>query len=94
MDMRPVRVLAPDVPVERWRLLGKARLARISAAHSRPIRPGGPVDADCLPALMRVTTAVLELGQRAAAGDPAAAAELDALARALSHVPGWLNVSE
>ena len=43
--------------------------------HSRRIRPGGPVDADCLPALMRLTTRVLILAERVAAGDEQAARE-------------------
>lgn len=44
------------------------------------------MDAACLPALtmLRVTTAVLNLQERAAAGDLAALAELDALARLLA----------
>lgn len=38
---------------------------------------------DCLPALLRVTTAVLELTERVAAGDLKAAAEVEALAALL-----------
>ena len=43
------------------------------------------MDAACLPELMRVTTAVLELAERAQAGDVSAEAELRALARLLAE---------
>jgi hypothetical protein len=43
------------------------------------------VDSSCLPALLRVTTAVMELGQRAQAGDLAAQAEIEALAALLER---------
>lgn len=42
------------------------------------------MDASCLPALIRVTTAVLELGQRVAAGDEDAARQLSVLATMLA----------
>lgn len=48
------------------------------------------MDSLCPPALtlLRVTTAVLELTQRAAAGDLAAMAEVDALAELLAERRG------
>lgn len=42
-----------------------------------------PVDAACLPALLRVTTAVLALHDRVLAGDLSARAEVEALAALL-----------
>jgi hypothetical protein len=42
--------------------------------------------APVLPALLRVTTAVLALSERAAAGDTEAAAQLEALARLVTPV--------
>jgi hypothetical protein len=41
------------------------------------------LDPSCLPALLRVTTAVLELGQRVAAGDEDAAADVERMAALL-----------
>lgn len=46
------------------------------------------MDSSCLPALMRVTTAVLELGQRVAAGDKDAAEQLSVLATILEPQAG------
>jgi hypothetical protein len=41
------------------------------------------LDPSCLPALLRVTTAVLWLGERVAAGDEGACEQVDALAKVL-----------
>lgn len=46
-------------------------------------RRGLIVDSSCSAALLRVTTRVMELGQRAQAGDLAAMAEVEALDRLL-----------
>jgi hypothetical protein len=46
------------------------------------------VDADCLPALLRLTTHVLALTLRVAAGDEQAAREAEELAGLVVSLPG------
>lgn len=66
--------------------LGRAGTSVGSSRHSPPRPPEVSLDAACLPAallLLRVTTAVLHLGERLAAGDVSAADEVRELAERL-----------